>query len=162
MTIVDNGFSATRRLVLRGAATVALVGLGNIPCDLALAAANEKYPEDAFKAKGDADAIKALYGRAAEPSDKVKLDAPEIAENGAVVPIEITSKVPGTTSIVVLIEKNPFPLLGKFDFMEGALPFVKVNVKMGETSDVRVIAQAGGKSYVATREVKVTIGGCGG
>jgi sulfur-oxidizing protein SoxY len=63
---------------------------------------------------------------------------------------------------VVLIEKNPFPLLGKFDFMEGALPFVKVNVKMGETSDVRVIAQAGGKSYVATKEVKVTIGGCGG
>ena len=96
------------------------------------------------------------------PSTDVVIDAPEIAENGAVVPIEITSKVPGTSSIVVLIDKNPFPLLGKFDFMEGALPFVKVNVKMGETSDVRVIAQAGGKSYVATKEVKVTIGGCGG
>jgi sulfur-oxidizing protein SoxY len=120
------------------------------------------WNKDAFGAKTAADALKSLGTPAAAPSSDVLIDAPEIAENGAVVPIEITSKVPGTTSIVVVIEKNPFPLLGKFDFMEGALPFVKVNVKMGETSDVRVIAQAGGKSYVATKEVKVTIGGCGG
>jgi sulfur-oxidizing protein SoxY len=120
------------------------------------------WNKDAFGAKTAADALKSLGTPAPAASNDVVIDAPEIAENGAVVPIEITSKVPGTTSIVVLIEKNPFPLLGKFDFMEGALPFVKVNVKMGETSDVRVIAQAGGKSYVATKEVKVTIGGCGG
>jgi sulfur-oxidizing protein SoxY len=120
------------------------------------------WNKDAFGAKTASDALKSLGTPAATPSNELVIDAPEIAENGAVVPIEITSKVPGTTSIVVLIEKNPFPLLGKFDFMEGALPFVKVNVKMGETSDVRVIAQAGGKSYVATKEVKVTIGGCGG
>ncbi len=87
---------------------------------------------------------------------------PEIAENGAVVPIEITSRIPGTTSISVVAEKNPFPLVAHFDFLEGALPFVKLNMKMGETSDVRVIAQAGGKSYSASRNVKVTIGGCGG
>jgi sulfur-oxidizing protein SoxY len=79
-----------------------------------------------------------------------------------VVPIEISSNLRGTTSILVLIDKNPFPLVGKFDFSESALPFVKVNVKMGETSDVRVVAEAGGKYYVATREIKVTIGGCGG
>ena len=66
------------------------------------------------------------------------------------------------TSIAVVIEKNPFPLAGKFDFKDGALPFVKLNVKMGETSDVRVLAVAGGKHFVATREIKVTIGGCGG
>ena len=71
---------------------VALVGLGNLPFGLAPAfAANDKYPEDAFKAKSDADAIKSLYGKTAEPSDKVKLDAPEIAENGAVVPISVSS-----------------------------------------------------------------------
>jgi sulfur-oxidizing protein SoxY len=62
----------------------------------------------------------------------------------------------------VLFEKNPFPLAGKFDFAEGAVPFVKLNVKIGESSIVRVVAEAGGKHYTATREVKVTIGGCGG
>jgi sulfur-oxidizing protein SoxY len=138
--------------------------LGAIALALAkpLAALAATWNKDAFGAKSAADALKSLGTATPVPSKDVVIDAPEIAENGAVVPIEITSKVPGTSSIVVLIEKNPFPLLGKFDFMEGALPFVKVNVKMGETSDVRVIAQAGGKTYVATREVKVTIGGCGG
>jgi sulfur-oxidizing protein SoxY len=63
---------------------------------------------------------------------------------------------------VVLIEKNPFPLAGRFEFKEGALPFVKLNVKIGESSDVRVIAEAQGRHYTATREIKVTIGGCGG
>ena len=78
------------------------------------------------------------------------------------VPVEITSNIPGTRSISVLIEKNPFPLAAQFDFMDGALPFVKLNVKMGETSDVRVVAEAGGKHYSASKEIKVTIGGCGG
>ena len=66
------------------------------------------------------------------------------------------------TALAVLVEKNPYPLVAKFDFMEGALPFVKVNAKMGETSDVRVVATAGGKHYTASKEIKVTIGGCGG
>ena len=78
------------------------------------------------------------------------------------VPIEISSAVPGTRALIVVIEKNPFPLAARFDFKEGALPFVKLNVKMQETSDVRVLAEAAGRHYVATREVKVTIGGCGG
>ena len=125
----------------------------------ALAAA---WNKEAFGAKTAPDALKSLGVAGTAPSADVLIDAPEIAENGAVVPIEITSKVPGTATILVVIDKNPFPLVGKFDFLEGALPFVKVNVKMGETSDVRVIAQAGGKNYVATKNIKVTIGGCGG
>ena len=76
--------------------------------------------------------------------------------------IEVSSNIPGTTAISVLIEKNPFPMTGRFSFKEGALPFVKLNVKMGETSEVRVVAEAGGRSYMASREIKVTIGGCGG
>ena len=120
------------------------------------------WNKDAFGAKTAADALKSLGISGAAPSDDVVIDAPEIAENGAVVPIEISSKVPGTTTILVVIDKNPFPLVGKFDFMEGALPFVKVNVKMGETSDVRVIAEAGGRHFAASKEIKVTIGGCGG
>jgi sulfur-oxidizing protein SoxY len=117
---------------------------------------------EAFGAKTAADALKTIGATGAAPSKDIVIEAPQIAENGAVVPIEISSNVPGTTSIAVVIEKNPFPLAGKFEFKEGALPFVKLNVKMGETSDVRVIAFAGGKQFTATREIKVTIGGCGG
>jgi sulfur-oxidizing protein SoxY len=125
-------------------------------------AALAAWNEQAFGAKNAADALKSLGAANPAPSKDIVIDAPQIAENGAVVPIEISSNVPGTTSIAVLIEKNPFPLTGRFEFKEGALPFVKLNVKIGETSDVRVIAEAGGKHYVATREIKVTIGGCGG
>jgi sulfur-oxidizing protein SoxY len=125
----------------------------------ALAAA---WNKDAFAAKSAADALKTIGAAGAVQSGDIVIDAPQIAENGAVVPIEITSKIAGTSSIAVLIEKNPYPLVAKFDFAEGALPFVKVNAKMAETSDVRVVATAGGKNYVATKEIKVTIGGCGG
>ncbi|MEJ2175577.1 MAG: thiosulfate oxidation carrier protein SoxY, partial [bacterium] len=115
----------------------------------------------AFDSKSAVDALKSI-GAANTQAGDITIEAPQIAENGAVVPIEIMSKVPGTTSLAVLIEKNPFPLAGQFHFMDGALPFVKVNVKMGESSIVRVVAEAGGKYYTATKEVKVTIGGCGG
>ena len=125
-------------------------------------AALAAWNKDAFGAKSAPDALKSLGIASAAPSQDVVIEAPQIAENGAVVPVEIMSNVRGTTSILVLIDKNPFPLAGKFDFAEGALPFVKVNLKMGETSDVRVVAEAGGKHYFATREIKVTIGGCGG
>src|SRR2546426_6935488 len=90
------------------------------------------WNKDGFGAKTTADALKALGATQPLPSKDLLIEAPEIAENGAVVPIEITSNVPGTTSIAVLIDKNPFPLVGKFDFMEGALPFVKLNAKRSE------------------------------
>src|SRR6266403_2159395 len=108
MTIKDNGFFATRRLILQGAGATVLVGLGNLPFGLApaLAAANDKYPEEAFKAKSEADAIKALYGRTPEASDKVKMDAPEIAENGAVVPVAVTTTLSDVTSITFLVHEN--------------------------------------------------------
>ena len=125
-------------------------------------AAFAAWNKEAFGASSAAEALKGIGASGAAPSREIVIEAPEIAENGAVVPIEITSKLPGTSSIAVVVDKNPFPLVGKFDFLEGAVPFVKLNVKMGETSDVRVIAQAGGRSYVATKEIKVTIGGCGG
>jgi len=120
------------------------------------------WSKEAFGAKSSADVQKLLGTTDAAPNPGIVIEAPQIAENGSVVPVEISSSIPATTSIAVIIDKNPFPLVGKFDFMEGALPFVKVNVKMGETSNVRAIATAGGKHYVATKEVKVTIGGCGG
>ncbi len=125
-------------------------------------AALAAWNKEAFGAKSADEALKAIDAAGAAPSDALLIDAPEIAENGAVVPVEITSNLPGTRSLLVLVDKNPFPLVGKFDFLEGAVPFVKLNVKMGETSEVRVVAQAGGRNYVAAKEIKVTIGGCGG
>ena len=125
-------------------------------------AALAAWNKEAFGASSAAEALKGIGASGAAPSREILIEAPEIAENGAVVPIEITSKLPGTSSIAVVVDKNPFPLVGKFDFLDGAVPFVKLNVKMGETSEVRVIAQAGGRSYVASKEIKVTIGGCGG
>src|SRR5436305_11761576 len=125
---------------------------------VALAAWNK----EAVSAKTAGDALKSLGIGNATASDDLKVEVPQIAENGAVVPIEISSAIPGTTALIVVIDKNPFPLIARFDFKEGALPFVKVNVKMGETSDIRVLAEAAGKYFVTTREVKVTIGGCGG
>jgi len=125
-------------------------------------AALAAWSKDAFGAKSAADALKSLGVSGPAPSRDIVIEAPQIAENGAVVPIEIQSNIPGTTALVVLIEKNPFPLASRFSFLEGALPFVKLNVKIGETSDVRVVAQAGGRYYTAAKEIKVTIGGCGG
>jgi len=164
MDMNDIGFSATRRLILQGAGAVALVGLGNLPFGLtpALAAANDKYPEAAFKAKSEADAIKALYGKAAEASDKIKLDAPEIAENGAVVPVSVSTTLADVTSISFLVSENPVVLIASYKIPAGTVPSVANRIKMAKTSNVTVVVEAGGKLYRATKEVKVTVGGCGG
>ena len=164
MTTTHDGFPATRRLILKGAASVALIGLGNVPFSLApaFAAANDKYPEDAFKQKSDADAIKALYGKTAETSDKVKLDAPEIAENGAVVPISVSTSLVDVTTIAFVVPENPNVLAAYYKIPQGTMPNVANRLKMAKTSNVIVIVESGGKLFSATREVKVTVGGCGG
>jgi len=157
----ENGFS--RRLILQGAGMVALVGLGNVPFSLAPAfAANDKYPEEAFKQKSDTDAIKSLYGKTAEASDKIKLDAPEIAENGAVVPVSVTTALADVTSISFLVSENPVALVASYKIPAGTVPSIANRIKMAKTSNVLVVVEAGGKLYSATKEVKVTVGGCGG
>jgi sulfur-oxidizing protein SoxY len=158
------GPGATRRLILRGAASVALLGLGNLPFGAApaRAAANDKYPEEAFKQKSEADAIKALYGKTAEPSDKVKLDAPEIAENGGVVPISVTTTLDKVSSISFFVAENPSALAASYRIPEGTIPAVANRLKMAKTTNVVAIVEADGKLYSATKEVKVTVGGCGG
>jgi sulfur-oxidizing protein SoxY len=154
----------TRRLVLKGAAVVALAGLAGIRFGLApaLAAANDKYPDAAFKVKGADGAIEALYGRTAEKSDKVKMDAPEIAENGAVVPVSVTTTLSDVTSISLLVAENPNALAASYRIPAGTMPSVANRLKMAKTSNVIAIVEAGGKLYSASKEVKVTIGGCGG
>lgn len=116
----------------------------------------------AFEAKSYSDSLRMLgYGSASESKD-VLIKTPEIAENGAVVPIEIVSKIPGTQSITLLVDKNPSPLVGEFNISSGLEPYISTRIKMGQSSAVRVFVKAGGQTYTATRFVKVTIGGCGG
>src|SRR5439155_3126327 len=138
MSTSEDGFSATRRLILKGAGTVALIGLGVIPFGMpqALAAANDKYPEEAFRQKSEADAIKSLYGKTAEPSDKVKMDAPEIAENGAVVPVSVTTTLADVTSIAFLASENPVALIAQYRIPAGTVPSVANRIKMAKTSNV--------------------------
>jgi len=128
----------------------------------ALAAANDKYPEDAFKQRSDADAIKTLYGKTHEASDKVKLDAPEIAENGAVVPVSVTTALTDVTSISFFVSENPNALAATYQIPAGTVPSVANRLKMAKTCNVTAIVESGGKLYSATKEVKVTVGGCGG
>src|ERR1700761_3709720 len=164
MTILDSDLSVTRRVVLHGAGSVTLAGLGIAAMgpSAVFAAANDKYPDDAFKQKNDKQATKLLYGRTAEPSDKIKLDAPEIAENGAVVPISVTTSLADVTTVAFIVPENPNVLAAYYKIPQGTLPNVSNRLKMAKTSNVTVIVEAGGKLFSATKEVKVTVGGCGG
>lgn len=155
-------FEADRRTVLQyiggGAAALAL-GAGRVAW-----AADELpgWPKDAFAQKNEADALKKLYGKTIEESDKISLDVPEIAENGAVVPVSIATTLPNVTSIAILIPQNPFTLAASYPIPAGTEPRVACRLKMAKSSDVVVVAEAGGKLYGTKKPVKVTLGGCGG
>jgi len=115
----------------------------------------------AFEARTLGEGLRAVGAGAPTNSALVELKAPEIAENGAIVPVEVTSRIPGTQSIYLFAEKNQYPFAAGFDFLNGAEPFVSTRIKMNESARLTAVVKAGGKFYSATREVKVTIGGCG-
>jgi sulfur-oxidizing protein SoxY len=152
-----------RRTLLKGAGasgTIAVaLAAGLLKPTRVLAA---EWKKDLFVAPDIGAALKGLGASAAAESKDIVLKAPEIAENGAVVPVEVVSNIPNTTELSVLVNKNPFPLASTFQFSNGALGVVAVRLKMGQTSDVKVVAKADGKFYSTSKEVKVTIGGCGG
>ena len=121
------------------------------------------FNKGAFDAKSIADAVKAYGASAPTESKDVTLTAPEIAENGAVVPLAAASTLPGVKSILLLVEKNPNALSAKFDVSDALEPSFATRVKMAQTSDVYAVAiTADGKAHYAKKEVKVTLGGCGG
>jgi sulfur-oxidizing protein SoxY len=124
--------------------------------------AQQQWNKTAFDTKSVADTVKALGGSGSTESAAIQLTTPDIAENGAVVPVSVDSKLPGTQRIAILIEKNPNTLSADFTIPEGTDPFVTTRVKMAETSNVYALVQANGKYYHAMKEIKVTIGGCGG
>lgn len=152
-----------RRTVLKGAgATGMLAGLlaaGVLKPTMAYA---DDWNKAAFEVKDFDAALKAIGGDGATANKDLTMKVPEIAENGAVVPIDVASNIPNTASISILVKKNPFPLAAHFDFANGALANVAVRLKVSETSVVMAVAKADGKTYSAQKEVKVTVGGCGG
>ncbi len=151
-----------RRTLLKGAAAGSLVGLaaswgllGNL--------AHAARPQMAFDAD-DVDAtLKALFGEdAVQDSETVNVKGPEIAENGAVVPIKVTANLENVESIAIIVPENPAPMVAAFDLQPGVVPEVSVRIKMGKTSDVIGLVKSNGQVYKGASEVKVTIGGCGG
>lgn len=148
----------TRRDALKTTgAFAALVSMGIVTQSQAHAALERA----SFEVKTMADALKALGGTPAN-SDQVSVVAPDIAENGAVVPIGAASKLPNTTDIFLIVEKNPMPLAAAFTIPAGTTPEVSTRLKMGQSSNVMAVVKADGKLYSAIKETKVTLGGCGG
>ena len=117
----------------------------------------------AFKAKSTNDVMAQLFPvQKVTTNSQTKIKAPDIAENGAVVPIAVSSSMSGIDSISILVEKNATPLVASFDLPAEAESYVSTRIKMGKTSDVIAVVKAGGKLHSARKSVKVTIGGCGG
>jgi sulfur-oxidizing protein SoxY len=152
-----------RRTVLRGAGSLGALSalvLAGVLKPTAVYAAD--WNKAAFEAKDTAGALKGIGAGSPADSKDLMLKVPDIAENGAVVPVDVTSNIPKTTSISILVEKNPSPLCAHFEFANGAVADVSARLKMGQTSLVKAVAKADGKFYTAQKEVKVTVGGCGG
>ena len=152
-----------RRIFLKGSlaagAVGAAVGAGLLTPQAVLAA----WPEDAFAAKEVPAALKGVFGSdSSEASEAIKIKAPDIAENGAVVPITIETDMADVSNIALLAAANAAPLVADFALSAESVPFVSTRIKMGKTGDVIAVVKAGGKLHSARKSVKVTIGGCGG
>lgn len=146
-----------RRTFIKGAIASNLLLVSNF----ILPNAHANLAREIFSSSSADDAMKALLGEAkAEESDKIEIKAPELAENGAVVPIEVISSIPGTEKIALVVTDNPTPLAGQFTFGEGIDSNIKIRCKIGKPSDVVAVVNAGGKVYTKKVHVKVTKGGC--
>lgn len=144
---------------LASSAVAVAVGAGLLHPRQVLAA----WPKAGFEAKTVQEAMTSFYGSAdSEPSSDITIKVPDIAENGAVVPVTISTSLPNISSIGIIVEKNGTPMTANFVMSDSAVGFISTRVKMGKTSNIIAIVTAGGKTYSARKEVKVTIGGCGG
>lgn len=153
-----------RRKLLKGSASAALLspllGSGLLIPTTVLAA---EWNKTAFTARNVNDALKAYGAVNAVESRDIVINAPEIAENGAKVEVEITSNMANTRSLAIFADKNPMPLCAAIDISGNALPYLRAQLKLAESMRIRVVAKtADGKTHVAFREIKVTLGGCGG
>lgn len=164
MTHGVNPISELRRKLLTGGASasllVPLLGTGLLTPGRVLAS---EWNRNAFTARSADEALKAWGGTNAATTRDILIVAPEIAENGAKVEVEATCNQSNVRSIAFLAEKNPMPLCAALEFTPPALPYARIQIKLSETTRLRVVAKTtDGKSYVAFRDIKVTLGGCGG
>ena len=152
----------SRRQSLRAASGLgvyaALVAVGLLPAGRASA----QQFASAFQTKSIADTLKALGAGTPSDSKDVVINSPDIAENGAVVPVGVVSALSGVEAIAILIEKNPNPLAASFMLPPGTEASVQTRVKMGQTSDVYALVKVGGQFLMTKKEIKITLGGCGG
>jgi sulfur-oxidizing protein SoxY len=149
--------------MLKGSLAAGVVGAAVSAGLLSPKTALAAWSKDAFEAKEVDAAMKGSMGSAdTAASDKIKLKAPDIAENGAVVPITVTSEIEGTTQMSLLVAGNNTPLTSTYELGPTTEAYISTRVKMGKTSDVIAVVKADGKLFSARKEVKVTIGGCGG
>ena len=152
-----------RRVFLKGSLAAGTVGVAVGAGLLAPQAVLAEWPKAAFEAKSVDDALKGAMGSAgSEQSDKIQIKAPDIAENGAVVPVTVKSGMEGIESVAILAAANSSPLVATFVLGDGGIADVSTRIKMGKTGDVIAVVKAGGKLHANRKSVKVTIGGCGG
>ncbi|UCB56198.1 MAG: thiosulfate oxidation carrier protein SoxY [Thiotrichales bacterium] len=152
-----------RRTLLKGSLAAGAVGAAVSAGLLTPRTVMAAWSKAAFEAKDVNAALTGAMGSAdAATSDQIKLKAPDIAENGAVVPITVTSKIDGTTNMSILVATNNTPLTSTYELGPNTQGYISTRVKMAKTSDVIAVVKAGGKLYSTKKEVKVTIGGCGG
>lgn len=152
-----------RRLILKGSMAAGTLGVAAGAGLLVPTQVLAAWPKEAFGQKTLDDALSTLLGSGemTESAD-VNIKAPEIAENGAVVPVTVTAGMGDVESITIAAPNNPAPLVASFDFGPGAHGYASTRIKMGKSGDVIAVVKAGGKLYSAKKSVKVTIGGCGG
>jgi sulfur-oxidizing protein SoxY len=152
-----------RREALKAGGGLSLLALVAAAGWLKPEAAHASWNKAAFETKTLDETVKAFGGSGSTASKDIAfVSTPDIAENGAVVPIGVTSNIPKTERIAILVEKNPNVLAASFDIPAGTEPSVTTRVKMGQSSNVYALVKADGKYYVAQKEIKVTLGGCGG
>lgn len=152
-----------RRNFLKGTFATSMVGVAVSAGLLSPRAVLAAWPESSFAAKKVNDAVNTLLGSSnMTSSGDIKIKAPDIAENGAVVPITVSTNMANVETITLLVAENPQPLCCNFELASNAEAFVSTRIKMGKTSDVVAVVKSGGKLFNANKTVKVTIGGCGG
>jgi sulfur-oxidizing protein SoxY len=151
-----------RRVFLKGSVAASAVAIAASAGLLKPTRALAAWPKGSFEAKNIEDALKSLYGAsAAEDSGAITIKAPIQAENGAVVPIAVSTTLPNPESISIMVKENPAPLIITAH-LSGAAGYLSARMKMGKTSDVKVFVKSGGKVHMASQNIKVTVGGCGG
>ncbi len=155
--------NSSRRRMLKGAGGATVMGLAVMASLIKPGSAwAQQWNKAAFDTKSLNDTVKAMGGTTATESKDIQINSPDIAENGAVVPFTISSKIPKTEQVALLVEKNPNALAASFSIPAGTEAWVNTRVKMGQTSNIIALVKADGKFYYTTKEVKVTLGGCGG